>query len=82
MSLARAVEPPVAHARWERPGVGIPAARLIDMHAATTEATRRVEQPGIGFIDGIDEFAGRQGGHLVLAGCRSVEDLPPTPGGW
>jgi ATP-dependent HslUV protease ATP-binding subunit HslU len=38
------------------------AEKLIDRHALTEEARRRVEQAGIVFLDEIDKIAGREGG--------------------
>ena len=54
------------------------AGKLIDMDKVVTEATRRVEQSGIVFIDEIDKIAGRESTHGPDVSREGVQrDLLP-----
>jgi len=54
------------------------AAKLIDMDKVTGEATRRVEQSGIVFLDEIDKIAGRESSHGPDVSREGVQrDLLP-----
>jgi ATP-dependent HslUV protease ATP-binding subunit HslU len=54
------------------------AAKLVDMDKVTGEATRRVEQSGIVFLDEIDKIAGRESAHGPDVSRQGVQrDLLP-----
>jgi ATP-dependent HslUV protease ATP-binding subunit HslU len=54
------------------------ASKLVDMDKVISEATRRVEQSGIVFIDEIDKIAGRESAHTPDVSREGVQrDLLP-----